>query len=376
MSSDQFAFCEFNVNVHNCPSETVHQGVRVAYLACDIVGVLFMTMTLSTRYFKKYHSLRILFTGVLDSFCFFLCVAAAVDLLHSCMMLWGQYQSWVAPYAVHYLSYVLVNHALIFALYALVHSIPNAYMNHDGKITSTLLPPRWTFLVFIALQSFAMTVGTIGFAIYGGLLLDSRDPATQGFEVVRPGLQGAYILNGILNITLGFSFYFYGSRLIMIIRYNEAATNSAAAAAAGSGNSAVQMGSVMSEASHSVTTKRHISRQAIVAIRRLKAIVGSVIMCYPLSGVAFIIFGALVIEIESNVAADIFFNIFSIMPYFATANLGLLFFYLEEVGSLPFLKSIVTHSNKVRDQKDGSSSSTPGTPLGSSSRVASAVSNA
>jgi len=38
----------------------------------------------------------------------------------------------------------------VYFLYAIVHSIPNAYLDSQGRMRNSLLPPRWVFVSFCA----------------------------------------------------------------------------------------------------------------------------------------------------------------------------------------------------------------------------------
>jgi len=149
-------------------------------------------------------------------------VLYTVEFIHSVLVLYGGYTNYVERYIVHFLSFTTINLALVFSLYALMHSIPNAYMDRRGEIQHTIMPPRWSFLVFFYLQSGGMFVGMLVTAIVTGYTMD-----TAGIDAIQPPLSALLMLLGTLDVTLGFAYWFYCNKLIVVIRHNEEASSDA-----------------------------------------------------------------------------------------------------------------------------------------------------
>jgi len=151
---------------------------------------------------KKNHQLTLLFIAVRA-------IDAGLVVTDGYVNFYARYIVMVLPWAMHY-------QAGVFFLYAIAHSIPNAYMDTAGKIHSTLLPPRWIFVLFNWVCAVGVSLGITAAGIYLGYNYEEQG----GLPATSSGYKVLFSVWSIFLPPLAFAFSYYGNRLIAVIRYN------------------------------------------------------------------------------------------------------------------------------------------------------------
>lgn len=127
------------------------------------------------------------------------------------------YTNFAARYVVMNFGWILHYQASIYFLYAIGHSIPNAYLNSRGQIRSTLLPPRWVFMFFCVFMAAACAAGVLGSGVYLAVGYDQG-----GLLATRPGYLMNYIVWSLCLVPLASGYLYFGNRLLMVIANNHA----------------------------------------------------------------------------------------------------------------------------------------------------------
>ena len=213
-ASNRLAYCDWFVNVHNCPYSSIHAPLKIASLVLSTVSVVMVVGYLALRH---YHGHRLIlsngrfatadgFLGLLGfamlcTFCFVFLLGhayayrgtVAVRAIDAGLIVTDTYINYYARYIFMVVAWTTTFQAPVFFLYAMyarlssctrsselhfffsfssdrrTHSIPNAYMNAEGQMVSSLLPPRWLFLGFIVFEMLGVAIGVNGIGIYLGV---------------------------------------------------------------------------------------------------------------------------------------------------------------------------------------------------------------
>jgi len=115
-------------------------------------------------------------------------------------------------------SYMGYDWGLITCLFAMMHSVPNAYMDRKGTIVHTLLPPAWVFYTIMLFQIVSETTTVFSTANLLGSVADS-----DGFDVLASTQRyWPFIVMGCNDVFLAIGYWYFTTRLIRIIQLNEA----------------------------------------------------------------------------------------------------------------------------------------------------------
>jgi len=241
-----FPYCEwFTTASRNCgPDGDVHFALKVASVVLSVVAVVLALAYFALRY-RGGHGLltrtgrvgaidgtvlifgfslaRTLFVlKILSSlfFSFFVltdciknntvrAIDAALIVSDSYINYYARYTFMVIPWALHF-------EAGAYFLYAVAHSIPNAYLSSKGEMKSTLMPPRWTFLLFIGFEAIGVACGITAAGIYLGVLYEQQG----GLLATDRGFTVLFSLWSVFNSLLAFAYLYYGNLLIKVIENN------------------------------------------------------------------------------------------------------------------------------------------------------------
>jgi len=139
-----------------------------------------------------------------------------VRALDEALLINNAFVSYTARYVLMNIGQVVQFQAAVYFLYAIVHSIPNVYLDSKGRMRDTLMPPRWVFLAFCAILLVFQFGSVIGTSIYLGVSFDEG-----GLTATSNGYTILFAFWAFNMFAIAFAFVYFGDRLLKVIENND-----------------------------------------------------------------------------------------------------------------------------------------------------------